>query len=278
MFSALTLLCVLSFNDAPVVESICQQVAPVNVGNQWRRSADQSRAVVLLHGFHLHFRDKNVPKAELRPWQRADSALVNELGKHADVFVFAYGQNVALDVIVKESNLAPSVAELRKLGYKEVVLLGHSAGGLIARQFVEDNPDAGVTKVIQICSPNGGSPLTKLTAPKSQKAFLQCLTADHRKKCLDLRCDKKIPDHVQFICVIAKSNADANSDGVVSCASQWTADLQKQGVGAVCVVGSHREVVRDAKLARTLAGLVREEQMRWPPERVEKTRKEVFRK
>ena len=42
------------------------------------------------------------------------------------------------------------------------------------------------------------------------------------------------------------------------------------------VVGSHREVVRDAKLAQTLANLVRQKQERWSPHQVEKAKKELF--
>ena len=148
MFSVL--LCTLSFVGPPTVESICPQMAPAK--DKWMRTAERTQAVLLIHGFHYHLFDKDVPKAGLRPWQKADSPLVKELGKSADVFAFAYGQNVSLETVIKESKLAASIAELRKLGYKEIVLVGHSAGGLIARQFVEDNPDAGVTKVIQVCA------------------------------------------------------------------------------------------------------------------------------
>jgi hypothetical protein len=264
----------LTLAGAPSVQSICQQVAPER--QSWQRTENRTQAVLLIHGFHYHFRDSSVPRAEFRPWQRADSALVQELGKTADVFALAYGQNVALDVIVKDSKLAPSVAELRKLGYSDIVLVGHSAGGLIARHFVEDNPNAGVTKVIQVCAPNGGSPLATVSGPKSQKVFLECLTADHRKKCLEMRADKKIPDKVQFVCVIARTEKGADSDGVVPCNCQWTPDLHKQGIPAIGVFGAHRDIVRDAKLAGTLSNLVCEKQERWTPERVEKAKKEFF--
>ena len=278
MLHTIAVLCTLTFSGDVGVQSICQQAAPVPPNGEWRRSAAQTRAVLLIHGYHLHVRDKYVPKAELRPWQKFDSPLVKELAKNADVFVFAYGQNVPLDVIVQESKLRGSIAQLRKLGYTEIVLLGHSAGGLIARHFVEDHPDAGVTKVIQVCSPNGGSPLAHSAAPKSQKPFLECLSVEGRRKCLDGRKGKCIPEKVQFVCVIAKTKATPHTDGIVPCECQWTADLQKQCIPAVCVVGSHREVVRDAKLAAVLAGLVREKQDRWPAERIAKAKKEIFSK
>lgn len=263
-----------TLTGAPAVESICPQVAPAH--DKWTRTPGRDQAVLLIHGFHFHFTNRSVPKAALRPWQVADSALVKELGKTSDVFSLAYGQNVTLDVIVKESKLAASVAELRKMGYRDIVLIGHSAGGLIARQFVEDHPDAGITKVIQVCAPNAGSPLAGPTGPKSQHAFLECLTIDHRKKCLEQRKEKRIPDKVQFVCVIARTDKRADSDSVVPCASQWTADLHRQGIPAITVLGAHREVVRDAKVAAILAGLVRNPQPRWSAERVEKAKKEIY--
>ncbi len=273
MLSTFTLTCTLAFAGGPAIDSICTQVAPAN--DKWTRSPNQKQAVVLIHGYYVHVFDKSVAKPQLRSWQSANGPLVKEIGKNADVYVFAYGQNAALDAIVKDSKLSANVAELRKLGYSDIVLVGHSAGGLIARHFVEDFPDAGVTKVLQVCSPNGGSPLASLSAAKSQKPFLDCLSTDHRKKCMEQRAGKKIPDGVQFICLIAKEK-NKDTDGVVPCASQWTADLHKQGIPAVCVVGGHRDVLRDAKLAVTVAELVNGNHERWPAERIEKVKKEIF--
>jgi pimeloyl-ACP methyl ester carboxylesterase len=278
MTFSLTLFCTLTLAGSPAVESTCHQVAPLSTGAKWTRSADQTQAIVLIHGFYLHFKDKSVPKAALRPWQHADSALVKELGKSADVFVFAYGQNAPVDIIVKNSQLRDNIAQLRKLGYKEIVLVGHSAGGLIARHFVEDHPDAGVTKVVQVCAPNAGSPLATLQGLKSQQPFLRCLSEDGRKECLKDRATKLIPDKIQFVCVVARSDGDSVTDGVVPCLSQWTADLQKQCVPVVGVICGHRDVVRDGKMAKTLADVIREPHPRWTAERVEKAKKEIFAK
>jgi pimeloyl-ACP methyl ester carboxylesterase len=272
MFYALTLAC-LSYVGEPAVESIFQQAYPIT--GKLVRSPNQTQAIVLVHGFHYHFLDKNVPKATFRSWQTTDSLLVKELGKNADVYSFGYGQNVPLDTIVKKSALASNIAELRKMGYRDIVLVGHSAGGLIARHFVEDFPDAGVTKVVQVCSPNGGSPLANLTAPKSQTVFMECLTADYRKKCLEMRAEKKIPDKVQFVCIVAREK-NKETDGVVPCLFQWTPDLQKQGIPAFGIIGGHRQVVREAKMIETISSVLRDNQMRWSPERVEQARKEIF--
>ena len=124
---------------------------------------------MLIHGYKYHLSSKNVAKPELHSWQNPDSHLVKALAKNADVFDFAYGENVSIDTIIHESKLGAGVNQLRRLGYSDIVLLGHSAGGLIARQFVEDYPNAGVTKVVQVSAPNGGSPLANFKGPKTSK-------------------------------------------------------------------------------------------------------------
>ena len=113
MLPPLALFCTLLLGINAPVESIFKQVAPAPVLGKWSRTPGQTTAVVLIHGFHYHFRDASVPKAEFRPWQQADSPLVKELAKMSDVYVFGYGQNATLDTIVKESNLGGNIVLLR---------------------------------------------------------------------------------------------------------------------------------------------------------------------
>src|SRR5579859_6205133 len=137
----------------------CEEVAPaVAEAKEFVRSPDRERAVLLIHGLTLRPLNKDAgKKAVFRAWQLADSPLVKKLAKDADVYAFAYAQTAAADEIPEIADLGVWVERLRKLGYKEIVLIGYSAGGVIAREFVEDNPDIGVTKVIQVCAPNEGS-------------------------------------------------------------------------------------------------------------------------
>jgi pimeloyl-ACP methyl ester carboxylesterase len=273
------ILCVgLLLGGAPTVDSFCHlATAPsVPLDGKWVRKPDKNQAIVLIHGYYFHFTDKNVSKPALRPWQKPDNPLITELAKTADVFVFAYGQNASIDAIAKESKLGDSVALLRKQGYKEIILVGHSAGGLIARHFIEDNPDCGVTRVVQVCAPNGGTPLAGARVPKSQKVFIECLTEECRKECQKEREKKRVPMKIQFACVVAKSDPKATTDGIVPSKSQWTPDLQKQGIPAFGLVGGHREVVHSAKHAEALARVIRNDHGRWNAEQVDKARKELF--
>src|SRR5438445_9632385 len=113
---------------------------------------------MLVHGLRIHPLRPNLAARALKyEWQEPKSELVKALSREADVFAFGYAQTVSLDEIPHSPGFRQAVAELRTAGYREIVLLGHSAGGVICRLFVENYPDAGVTKVIQTSAPNTGS-------------------------------------------------------------------------------------------------------------------------
>jgi len=278
MNAFLTLTCLALLPPNPKIETKLAQVGPVPSGSEFVRSHDQTRAVLLLHGFVAHLRESNVYKAAFRPWQLPGSLLVRTLEKDADVYSFAYSQNVALDQIVQATALSEAVARLKKLGYREIVLIGHSAGGLVARQFVEDNPDSGVTKVIQVCSPNGGTPSAKVKLTAAQQPFLDSLTEEGRKKCLEARKTRRIPDKVEFVCVLGCPEGHDDTDGVVPCPCQWTLDLRKQGIPVLPLTVMHHESTRTRKGAEALAKLVREKQPRWKSDQVEARCKQLFKK
>src|SRR5205823_5158589 len=127
------------------------------------RSSEQARAVILIHGLQIHpVSNLEVLKATFRGWQKPHSQLVDALTPEADVYAFAYSENVPLERIVSESLLKVRIDQLKDLGYTQIVLIGHSAGALIAREFVEDYPDCGVTKVIQVCAPNAGTSVANM--------------------------------------------------------------------------------------------------------------------
>jgi pimeloyl-ACP methyl ester carboxylesterase len=275
MFASTTLCCALLIAAPPTVETKFDQVAPVPTETgKVIRSKEQGRAVVLLHGYRPYPNEDAVAHADYRDWQKPGSLLVNALAKDTDVFSFAYAQNVGLDVVVASGGLATAVKQLRTAGYREIVLMGHSAGALVARQFVEDNPESGVTKLIQVCPPNGGSEAAGIESFKAQRAFLDCLTPEGRQKCLKERAAKKVPESVQFVCIL--SNAAVDSDGLVRCDCQWTADLQMQCVPVMPIKVVHNMVPRLPKGVEAMAEAVRLDQPRWKPERVREVKKELF--
>ena len=169
--------------------------------------------------------------------------------------------------------MAEGVAQLRRAGYHDIVLVGHSAGALVARQFIEDHADAGVSKVVQVCPPNGGAAAAEIGSLKTQRAFLDSLTPDGRQKSLKERT-KTIPKSVQFVCIL--SNAGGDTDGLVPCDCQWTADLQDQCVPVVTIKVAHPIVPRVAKGVEAIADVVRKDQPRWKPERVSEVKSELF--
>src|SRR5204862_7217419 len=154
--------------------------------------------------------------------------------------------------------------------------LAHSAGGLVARQVVEDNPDLGVTKVIQGCVPNAGTPSAKTKVHASQQAFIDSLTPESRQKALEARGAKRIPAGIEFVCVLGHLDATNETDGVVPCICQWSPDLRKQCIPVVSLEVSHHQTTRTARGAETLARLVREKQVRWENAQVEQVTQQLF--
>lgn len=244
------------------------QVAPaVHVAEQMTRSLGQGRAVVLIPGFTAKPSLRTQPT--FHAYEAPDSHLVQHLAAHADVFAFAYSQTVPVDDIAGTPVLHAGVERLRELGYQDIVLVGFSAGGLVARQFVEDTPTAGVTKVVQVCAANGGS----IWSVASFSPFAQSLSPKTRSKRLEERRAKKIPADVQFACVVA--TVFHRGDGVVSVHSQWPDDLQEQGIPAYTIRCDHITAARGAEGSALIARLVQEEQPRWDAARVAAGKKEL---
>jgi pimeloyl-ACP methyl ester carboxylesterase len=277
MSLAFPILCACVALGAEPVEVQFVQVAPQErPSGEWHRSSGRRRAVVLIQGLKPHpFNKDNAAKPTLRDWQTPGSPLVKRLAADADVYAFCYGQTVAVDEIAAHPALWGGTLRLREMGYREVVAVGYSAGGVIARRLVEDYPDAGVTKVVQVCTPNAGSGWAKLNAVrKNQKPFLESLTKEERRRELKSRLDVIIPDNVEFVCVVG--TGVWVGDGIVSSRSQWTPDLQAQGIPAVTVPTDHLSAVRSSVGDETIADLVRTSQPRWSQARVAAARKAIL--
>jgi pimeloyl-ACP methyl ester carboxylesterase len=255
------------------VETIFVKVGPTPLTAG--RSADRDKAVVLVHGLGLHpFSSDKALRAKLRAWQQGDSPIVKKLGEQADVYALAYGQNAAIDKIADDPSLVRYLVRVKKEGYKEIILVGHSAGGLIVRQLVEDHPDLGVTRVVQICAPNSGSALASLkAATAAQMEFMVSLTRAFRLKALEKRDAKKIPASVEFVCVVAAARLPG--DGVVVAKSQWPLELQAQGIPAVSLRATHWDVMKNPKTVELLHKLVKESQPRWDAKKVLESLKSI---
>jgi len=216
-----------------------------------------------------------IVRAAFSDWQQESSALVKQLARDSDVFAFAYTQTAPADEVAETPDLSDSLRRVRLLGYAELVLVGYSAGGVIAREFVEDNPDAGVTKVVQVCAPNGGSGWASLPSLcKQQTQFLHSLTKQTRLRVLGARADRQLPPQVEFVCLVGTGTRVG--DGLVSKKSQWTDELQRQGVPAVPVNDTHWHVLHGKKGVELIASLVREPQSRWDAARVAAVRREIL--
>ncbi len=240
------------------------------------RTPGRKQAVVLIHGLGLHpLSTARVTTPALRTWQQPTSALVKALSRHADVFAFAYGQTAPAEKVADASGLAGHLKNLQADGYTEIVLVGHSAGGLIARHLIEDGPACGVTRCVQVCTPNAGSGLTALAPTReAQGAFVASLSRGAREKVLAARLSIKLPATVEFACVVASMRV--GGDGVVALASQWSEDLQKQGVPAYLVHAGHKDVLTGARGIEAIVKAATLPATRWDAEKVSAARKAIL--
>lgn len=238
----------------------------------------RDRAVVLVHGLLPHvWHPERAAKPEAHDWQVKDGKVVKAIADDADVYGFSYAQTRSVEDVVFSRGLRDGLAAVKAAGYKEVVLVGHSAGGLVSRRFVELFPDAGVTKVIAVASPFGGSGWAKMpgfTLPKTQVPFIQSLSPEAREACQKDRT-AKLPDGVDFGVVLCKVSR-GDHDTVVGLKSQWPDDLQKQGVPVVLATCTHMEAMLCEPVAREVATLVNGKVKRWTDDDVAKARRVLF--
>lgn len=265
------------------IETSFEQLAPTPVlkldeGNLPIRRPEVSRAVVLLHGLRIQpVSAAAARRAEPSLWEMPQGPLVQAISKDSDVFGFHYAQTSMVDEIARSPALIRSVNSLREAGYSEIVFVGFSAGGIIARQFVEDQPNAGgVTKVVQVCSPNNGSDWTILTkgVRAAQVPFVESLKRDARLSMAQQRSDRLIPNHVEFVCLVTVT--DLISDGVVRRDSQWPIELQNQGVPAETIFRTHVGAMYSNRLSNKVAELITTSHPRWTADQVKAARPKVL--
>ena len=164
-----------------------------------------------------------------------------------DVFAFAYGQTVAAEEVADLPDLGVAVGRLRQAGSGEIILVGYGAGGLIARQFVENQPASGVTKVIQVCRTERRFELGAAGAAAQSPRRLPGI-ADQAGAAADAQGPQRSagpsPPAWEFACIVGTGGI--NGDGLVSLPSQWSEDLQSQGIPAYPLAANHWLAMRSA--------------------------------
>lgn len=267
----------------PPIESKLEQLVPLPISmidksHRPHRRNEITRAVILIHGLRVQpVSAAAVHRAEPSLWEMPQAPLVQALSKDNDVYGYHYAQTTSVDDVARLASLARAVGGLQEAGYSEIVLVGFSAGGIIARQFVEDQPaGGGVTKVVQVCTPNNGSDWTILTqgVRAAQIPFIESLKRETRVGIARQRADRQIPDSVQFVSLVTVSNWVG--DGVVRRDSQWPSELQLQGIPAETIFRSHVGAMYSTRLSSKVAQLVTSPQPRWNEEQVKAARTKVL--
>lgn len=235
-----------------------------------RSKPKHTRAVVLIHGLlprPIH--PSRAEKPDPHSWQEPQGELVSRLAETNDVFGVSYAQTLPVETSGLARGMREAIRALKKQGYNEIVLVGHSAGGLLARHFVETFPESGVTKLITVATPHAGSGWTKVPGslwPKSQIAFIRSLSEEYREETLKLGAG--LPNPVAACCIVCKLPR-LSSDAMVPVASQWPEDWRRQGVPAVLVRSNHFEAMTGVEPAKAIVEVVNGKLARWTAKEVE---------
>jgi hypothetical protein len=278
----LTLTAVLFFPLAQSVElpTAVWQVAPhVKAefdGQKVPMQKTKTRAVILIHGLMLHpILVEKATRTELHDWQLAKNDLTKALAPDFDVYAFSYAQTTPVDVVASCPGLISFVQKVREAGYQEIILIGHSAGGVVCRQFVERYPKAGVTKVIQVAAPNGGSELAQISfgVPRLQASFVKSLAPPLRTTIA--KESPPLPKDLEFCCVVCKLRGVQN-DTLVTTESQWSPDLRKQGIPATLVLINHFEALKAPHAVSAINELAREKLVRWDETQTDQAREVLY--
>jgi pimeloyl-ACP methyl ester carboxylesterase len=231
-------------------------------------------AVVLVHGLRAStVLERHAHELWPHDWQRPESSLVEALAEDADVYAVTYTQDAAVHDIAAAPVFIDALGSLSDGAYDDVVLVGHSAGGLLSRWFVEDHPGAGITGVVQLCAPNAGSEWARLYGAGriSHEAFIQSLSGRNVR---DGRAGKTVPESLDFLVVIC--DGAALGDGVVTDQAQWPESLRRQGIAAVQVPALHFTATRGRLMAARIAAWVGDDHPRLSSEEVEALADEVL--
>ncbi|MCU0705173.1 MAG: alpha/beta fold hydrolase [Fimbriiglobus sp.] len=267
---------------APAVDlpTLCWGIEPavLVVEGDTKLKPRHDRAVLLVHGLLPRvWHPDRAEKPEAHEWQVKEARLVKAISDDADVYGFSYAQTRTVDEVALSRGLREGMGAIKAAGYKEIVLVGHSAGGLVCRRFVELFPDAGVTKVVAVAAPFGGSGWAKMpgfTLPKTQVPFIHSLSPEARETTARWR-EAKVPSEVEFACVLCRAGR-GDGDYVVGLRSQWPDDLQKVGVPVVLANCTHLEAMTCEPVAREVTRLVSGKVVRWDEDDVAKARRVLF--
>jgi len=188
---------------------------------------------------------------------------VKALSPDADVYA-STSPDSALDEVARMPALAQAIRSLRAAGYDEVALAVISAGGVIARYFVEDVLNSGVTKVCKSAPrmPDRKTVLCRASARCS--AFCSFIGRRSSQRGAKTRGRQTIPPQVEFVCIVAAMNWIG--DGVVHRDAQGRRDLQAKGCRPILFM-PHVGAMYSSQMANRIAELVKTPQPRWSHER-----------
>jgi pimeloyl-ACP methyl ester carboxylesterase len=169
-------------------------------------------------------------------------------------WVYSYPSGIRLELAA--TTLKRIVDDLQlKHGFKKLIVVAHSMGGLVARSFVEQAADRGYVKLlVTISTPFGGHEAAQ-TGVDHAPVVVPCWfdMAANSPFLLSLRkpLPASVPHHL-FFSYIGGSNSKGPTDGTVSMRSMLEPDIQQSAQRVVGFPETHDSILTSPELIAAL--------------------------
>lgn len=276
MNGVVTALAVFSFSPAQELSTALWQIVPHAEGEVRALNVTRQKAVLCIPGLYPHpIQPSKALAPEKHPWFEPRAPLLAALAPDFDVYALGYAQTLPLDAVASSSGMRSAVARLKRAGYREIVLIGHSAGGIVAHQFAERYPDSGVTKIIPVAAPYLGSDLAEIGfgLPKTQVAYIKSIAPQPRREATALLTP--LPKHIDICCVSCKITYLTN-DILVNLESQWPPEVRRHGIPTTLVGVNHFDALKAPQAVEQVTLLAKSRLTRWNEEDVARAEKVLF--
>ena len=210
----------------------------------------EKKPVLFVHGISgtpINFKEmiSNIDRDVYQPW------------------VFQYPSGLRLDGIAAGLNY--EIEQLReKYGFKKIILIAHSMGGLISRTYIQryqNNENSVVERYISISSPYGGHDLAVFGVREETKSFVAAwvdMVPGSKFQERMYSSKLKVPFYLIYGNYSKLKNKPKKGDGTVSLKSMLQPDVVEDAVKIYEFDEDHMSILRSGEVFDTIVGIVRE--------------------
>lgn len=178
-------------------------------------------------------------------------------------WIMQYPSALRLDLLGKTLNNAVKELQIRHK-FKDLIVVAHSMGGLIARKFINENASQNNKEVVKlfvsIATPWKGHEGAQIGISHAPAVVPSWYDLAPNSPFLNSLLDQPLPDHVSYYLFFAHQNTNGflspdNSDGTVTIRSQLSDDAQAQANRIIGIDENHSSILRSKTMTDKLVNI-----------------------